>query len=423
MTLGQQDNACRQGRAASAMSKPHKGMRFRPAMPCFMSLTSSSRKPDAGSSPGQQAGSWCMPQVQCSRERLYRAGMFLGSPVERRARILLLKQPSACSLPFSFPGHLWTRLGWGRLPMPNIHFFQGAHKDSPAHTWLTNNFYQVKVSIREGLSQFPECGRLQTIPGFRGLQEARQKPSRWASQATAGSIGTQQWRRSSWPALWHALNEHWDERGQGHRFKRGHGRAEHGRRLLRDQSRAVILGTHLCFYSDSYPWVNCRRPQLNPGRCLAQCLLCYRQEAANGPCPLSSRQQGLPTAANRVALALGKERARQSSPQATVQDRLCPESARHRPQPATDRQGQRGQTLLSPSSLPKSQKETSTGLPSSVGPHIKQLECVKLYTGITRSVHIPSLAEPSCLAQRAVPRPGQPQGRPVPRSAAVPNHQ
>lgn len=154
--------------------------------------------------------------------------MFLGSPAERRAGILLPKQPSACSLPFSFPGYLWNRLGQGRLPIPNICL----HKDSPAHAWLMNNFYQVKVTIREGLLQFPECSRLQATPGFSGLQEAQQKPSHWASQA--GSTGTQQWRRSSWPALRHALNEYWDQRGQGHRFKKGHVRAVYRRRLLCD---------------------------------------------------------------------------------------------------------------------------------------------------------------------------------------------
>lgn len=86
-----------------------------------------------------------MPQVQCSWEWLYRAGMFLGSPAEKRARILLPKQSSACSLPFFFPGHLWTRLGWGRLPIPNICFSQGAYKDSSAHTWLTNNSTRLKL--------------------------------------------------------------------------------------------------------------------------------------------------------------------------------------------------------------------------------------------------------------------------------------
>lgn len=109
-TLGQQD-ACRHGRPASAMSKPHKGMSFRPAMPCFTSLISSSWKPDTSPSAGQQAGSWYMPWVQCSREWLYRAGMFLGSPAERTARILLPKQPSAGSLLFSFPGNFGP--GWG----------------------------------------------------------------------------------------------------------------------------------------------------------------------------------------------------------------------------------------------------------------------------------------------------------------------
>lgn len=169
--------------------------------------------------------------------------------------------------------------------------------------------------------------------------------------------------------------------------------------------------------------MNCGRPQPNPGRHLTQRPLPYRQEEANGPCSSSSKQQGLPTAANGTALTLGRESAQESSPQATAQDRLCPKSARHRPQPARDRQQWSRQTLLSPSSLPKSQGETSSGLPSSVCPQIHQLECPKLYTSITCSIHVPLLAKPSCLAQREVPGPGQPQGRAVPCSAVVPNHQ
>lgn len=59
-----------------------------------------------------------MPQVLCSREQLSRAGMFLGSPAERRAGILLPKQPSACSLPFPFPSTFGP--AWGRVGCPFI---------------------------------------------------------------------------------------------------------------------------------------------------------------------------------------------------------------------------------------------------------------------------------------------------------------
>lgn len=42
---------------------------------------------------------------------------------------------------------------------------------------------QVKVSIRAGLLQTPEHSRVQNTPGFRAVQEARHKSSRWAGQA------------------------------------------------------------------------------------------------------------------------------------------------------------------------------------------------------------------------------------------------
>lgn len=129
------------------------------------------------------------------------------------------------SLLFSFPGTPAPGCGWARLHVPKIRFSQGAHKDSPAHTWLVNNSAQVQVSTGEGLPQFLEHagGR---APGSSAVQEAQQRSYR-AGQATAGSAGTQQPRRSCWPARWHAPNEHWGNGGQGHRFKRGHGRAEH----------------------------------------------------------------------------------------------------------------------------------------------------------------------------------------------------
>lgn len=129
-----------------------------------------------------------------------------------------------------------------------------------------------------------------------------------------------------------------------------------------------------------------------------------RQLTGHVPPPLGSK--GCPQP-QMETLALGQESAPESSPQATAQDRLCPESTRHRPQPARDRQEQSGQTPLSPSSLSMSQEGTSTGLPPSACPHMHQLERAKLCTGITHSVHIPSLAEPSCLAQRT-PRQGSP---------------
>lgn len=70
----------------------------------------------------------------------------------------------------------------------------------------------------------------------RGSSEAQSLCER----SRAGSTGTQQCkRRSSWPAHWHALNEHPDQRRQGHRLKTGCDRAEHTRGFLPDQSRVV----------------------------------------------------------------------------------------------------------------------------------------------------------------------------------------
>lgn len=76
-------------------------------------------------------------------------------------------------------------------------------------------------------------------PWLWGLPEAAQKRSHCVSEAGLAALVQQCKRRSSWPAYWHALNEHPDQRRQGHRLKIGCDRAVHTRGFLPDQSRAA----------------------------------------------------------------------------------------------------------------------------------------------------------------------------------------
>lgn len=206
------------GKGIQCYQQVAQGRSFRP---CFMNSKKEGRQRQAVHGQEPAAGLCRRPGA------LWRGRAEMGcswSPQRKESRVLLpqspLLQPAVL-----LPGHPCTRLRWARLHVPKIRFSQGAHKDSPAHTWFVNNSAQVQVSTGEGLPQFPKHagGR---APGSSAVQEAQQRSYR-AGQATAGSAGTQQPRRSCWPARWHALNEHWGNRGQGHRFKRGHRRAEH----------------------------------------------------------------------------------------------------------------------------------------------------------------------------------------------------